>query len=285
MLTDTTSFVRPSHTSKRTLSPSPHSHRNHEAAMSSYPSPPYTPTSPPVVSPATGLAFWNTHLPPHLHTSTCPSYLEYAFTDHRDRACLAANDSDFTPATWPDVQRLVRTNELDGFRRVPSQLRRYREYTAKLKRDHGSISAFILQERLRWTDPTPRSTVPFADPTDYKVLFNDWPYGLSARISHLVIWTKFELTPDPAHPNLDLTPLARQQIDSFVNRTFGDRCGRENVLWFKNWRALQSVRALEHFHVMILDADAGFLEEVTGGDVAMAERVGGPGEMGVEGAV
>lgn len=246
---------------------------------SSLPSPPYTPVNPPTVSPVTGLAFWNTHVPPHLQTADCPSFLQYAFTDHRDRACLATYDKDYTRTSWPDVKDLIRTNRLDGFRRVPSDLRRYREYTAKLVKDHGSIMAFVMKERLRWTDLTPSGAPPFAEPSDFKILLNDWPYGIDARIVHLVIWTKFELTPEPvtpSNPKGDLTPEAREQIQRFVDEVFGSRCGGENVIWFKNWSALKSVHAVEHFHVMVFQPEREFIGEITGGDVALADKVGRP---------
>ena len=254
--------------------------------MTSLPSPPYTPEKPPTISPVTGLAFWNTHVPAHLHTPSCPPFLTYAFHDHRDRACLATYDEDYTRTSWADVGDLIRSNRLDGFRRVPSELRRYREYTAKLTRDYRSVMAFVMAERLRWKDLRPKSTVPFACAEDYKILLNDWPYGIDTRITHLVVWTKFELTPEPitpANPTGDLTPEARRQIQEFVDRTFGEKCGgREKVVWFKNWRALKSVHAVEHFHVMILDAEKGFIDEITGGDVALADKVGPPNETAKE---
>ena len=53
---------------------------------------------------------------------------------------------------------------------------------------------------------------------DYKILFNDWPYGVEKDIIHLVVWTKFELEDDPATD--DLTPRARNEIDEFVGKTF-----------------------------------------------------------------
>jgi hypothetical protein len=38
-------------------------------------------------------------------------------------------------------------------------------------------------------------------------------------------------------------------------------------MWFKNWRALQSVNAVRHFHVMLFDPDPDFIRAVTKGDV------------------
>lgn len=248
----------------------------HLQRETSLPSPPYTPKKPPTISPITGLAFWNTHLPPSQHTDSCPPYLRYAYTDHRDRACLATYDADHTRTSWADVQTLIRNNELDGFRRVPSELRKYREWSAKLIEEHGSIMNFVLSNRLHWSDLTPSGAAPFTDPDDHKILLNDWPYGIDTRITHLVVWTKFELTPEPItmdKPKGDLTPTARKQIQDFVDEIFGEKCGRENVIWFKNWSALKSVHGIEHFHVMILDPEPGFIRGVTSGDVALADLV------------
>lgn len=78
----------------------------------------------------------------------------------------------------------------------------------------------------------------------------------------------------------DLLPEARAEIEAFVRDKFVPACGRENVIWFRNWGALKSVRAVEHFHVMLFDPPREFVREVTGGDVSLAERVA-KGEVGL----
>lgn len=110
---------------------------------------------------------------------------------------------------------------------------------------------------------------------------------------HLVVWTKFPLEDDPVVD--DLTPRARREIDGFVRRTFHARMAPEQVrfsfffagfsagaaggaqcfvnnkmlqvIWFRNWRSLKSVHAVEHFHVMLYRPPAAFLEEITRGDL------------------
>jgi hypothetical protein len=47
------------------------------------------------------------------------------------------------------------------------------------------------------------------------------------------------------------------------------------VIWFKNWAALKSVRAVEHFHVMLFDPDAEFVREITHGDVPLSRKIDG----------
>ena len=106
---------------------------------------------------------------------------------------------------------------------------------------------------------------------DYKILYNDWPYGVDPRIIHLVIWTKFPL--DEAPGTDDLTPEARRSIEKFVEGTFYAKLAREHVAWFKNWTSLKSVHAVEHFHVMLFDPDLEFVRFITNGDAAMSSLV------------
>jgi hypothetical protein len=68
-----------------------------------------------------------------------------------------------------------------------------------------------------------------------------------------------------------MTPKSRQQIENFVQKTFIDRVAglpgpHEKVMWFKNWGALQSVPAMEHFHVLVRDVPEEIIAEWTGGE-------------------
>ena len=123
------------------------------------------------------------------------------------------------------------------------------------------------------------------------ILFNDWPYGVDPKITHLVVWTKFTFEEDPATG--DLTAEARKSIQGFVDAAFheqrikdqvrfgsDDRCDymfavlmASQVLWFKNWSALKSIHAVEHFHVLLYDAGPGFIKNLTGGDIPLARKV------------
>lgn len=69
--------------------------------------------------------------------------------------------------------------------------------------------------------------IPFEKESDVKVLWNDWPYGIDARIVHLVVWTKFELVDDEVTG--DLAKEARKEIDEYVDSVFAERVGRDNV--------------------------------------------------------
>ena len=121
---------------------------------------------------------------------------------------------------------------------------------------------------------------------DLKILYNDWPYALEPGIIHLVVWTKFDLKEDP--DTGDLTSEARACIDKWVQENIGrympkDRVGSSTsvhvssakirqVVWFKNWRSLKSVHAVEHFHVMLFNAPKDLTLKLTGGDIPMSQE-------------
>jgi hypothetical protein len=44
------------------------------------------------------------------------------------------------------------------------------------------------------------------------------------------------------------------------------------MVWFKNPKSLKSVHAVEYFHVMLLDPERDFIEEITGGDIPLCSQ-------------
>lgn len=142
------------------------------------------------------------------------------------------------------------------------------KWTAETKAAYGNMTNYLLKNRLpkAWGSLpfTPVSEIPFAEPSDYRVLKNDWPYGLTPDITHIVVWTR---TLIPTDPNTgDVTEESRRLIRDFVNSFFIDKLGpggEARVMWFKNWVALQSVRSLEHIHVLVQDVDTKTIEEWT----------------------
>jgi hypothetical protein len=144
-----------------------------------------------------------------------------------------------------------------------------------------------MEERLKW-NPLPSSTpetgpkfavedpIPFANPADYKIMPNDWPYGMDPSIRHLIVWLKGRVETEPSRG--DMTPTSRHQIDRFVQKTFVDRVEglpgpAEKVMWFKNWTALQSVPGMEHIHVLVRDVPQSIVDEWTGGEFMKQESV------------
>jgi hypothetical protein len=157
-------------------------------------------------------------------------------------------------------------NALDVLKRKPSDLKRYITWTAETKAEYGNMTNYLLAHRLPkvWGSPPfhPLSPVPFENPADYRVLINDWPYGLEPGITHMVVWTRTPVDSDLDRG--DMTPESRRIAAAFVKRYFVDRLGpggEGRVLWFKNWVALQSVPALEHIHVLVKDVEPSVIEE------------------------
>jgi hypothetical protein len=152
---------------------------------------------------------------------------------------------------------------------MPSQLRKYLHWSTETKAEYGSVSRYVLLKRLpgAWGEPPfqPVSSTPFADPSDYQVLLNDWPYATEPGITHMVVWSRTVIPLDPETGFM--TPESKALVGEFVNRYFVEKIGvggEDRVLWFKNWAALQSVGALEHFHVLVRDVDDDMLQSWTG---------------------
>lgn len=173
------------------------------------------------------------------------------------------------------------TNHLEQLKRRPSDLRRYLAWSQDIKTRYGGITNFVLQERLGWiplpskspSDPPTfsyKNSTPFVDKDDFKILRNDWPYGFAHGITHFCVWLKTPIATDPATG--DVTSASRILIENFVNDAFADRLdavsgqgkGKDHVLWFKNWVALQSVRGVDHVHVLVKDAPDRLIEHWTG---------------------
>ncbi|KAI9743121.1 MAG: hypothetical protein M1818_003416 [Claussenomyces sp. TS43310] len=223
---------------------------------------------------ASALPYWQVNVPAAQRPTSCPPFLQNL--NAADTAILATPDADYRIMSWPDVRAIIAGNELEKFQRIPSELRRYFEYGYNTRRRYGSMMNFILKVKLGWQEPI----VPagggldlFGNGADWTVKYNDWPYGIDERIVHLVVWTKFDLPEDPNSPDGDLTDDARREIDHFVDETFRKKLGENNVVWFKNWKSLKSVHAVEHFHVMLFDPPPEFVEEITHGDVPISTKL------------
>lgn len=84
----------------------------------------------------------------------------------------------------------------------------------------------------------------------------------------MVVWVKNYIAVKPE--NGDVTDESRAMIEDFVSRTFVARLEREfpdakeRVQWFKNWTALQSVRSLEHMHILVRGVPEEIIVEWTG---------------------
>jgi hypothetical protein len=194
----------------------------------------------------------------------------FALTDI-DWQQLRLRDANWTPHSWENLRQLISTGQLDELKRWPSQLKAYLAWTQHLKAQYGSGTAYLLTQRLLWEpldDPASamafdvRNVVPFEDSEDFKVLRNDWPYGHQEGIRHICVWLKQRL---PVDEEGALSEEGKRIVESFVDKEFRIKAGEEErdskVLWFKNTTNLQSVRGLEHLHVLVRDVDDDVLNQ------------------------
>jgi len=211
-----------------------------------------------------GQRYWNANLPEQKWVEECPDFL--LGQGEKNIGILSSGEDEYKYLTWPESKALVNANRIDYFQRSPLELRRYLQYMFKLKQQYGSVLSFVQQERLHWKSISPSAEPLFTNPDDYTILYNDWPYGIDRDITHLVVWTKFLLDDDPETGYL--TTEHHDLIEDFVRRTFctDEGISRENLIWFKNWKSLKSVHALEHFHVMLYRAPPEFVKRITNGD-------------------
>ncbi|KAF3938153.1 hypothetical protein ABW19_dt0200446 [Dactylella cylindrospora] len=182
----------------------------------------------------------------------------------KDQEILDTPEHLFHVHSWSDLRTIIAENRLEDLKRRPGDLRRYLEWGRKTREEYGSVLKYILTKRLYWEGKLEaRSTVPFEDEEDTKILFNDWPYGMESGIVHIVVWTKAQIPIDETSG--DVTPESRKIIVDYANKIFIEQLGlpEENVLWFKNWASLQSVRTVEHIHVLVnTDGVEGAMEKL-----------------------
>ncbi|RMZ41879.1 hypothetical protein CA14_011266 [Aspergillus flavus] len=190
-----------------------------------------------------------------------------------DKVVLTTTEEDFFPHTWEDIQEIIAGGDTSQLKRTPTYLPDYIFWTREIQATFGSVTNFLVKTRLHWGKEANhadicilyRHSVPFADQSDYRILRNDWPYAMSSGMAHLVVWLK---TPIPVDAEGDPTTESRRLVADFIDRTFGKHMSRahagNNIQWFKNRIRWQSVRALEHIHVILRDVDDEFVTELTG---------------------
>lgn len=171
------------------------------------------------------LPYWNVNTPLDQRTEDCPPFLTHL--SDKDKRQLSTPDAQYKRLSWPEVKAIVDENRLQDFTRLPSDLRRYRAFVSEITEEFGGVARYVLTDRLRWEEPVEARGQPFEHAEDWKILKNDWPYGLDERIVHLVVWTKFELVDDPASGQP--TNATKQGIEQFMADTFYNRISREQV--------------------------------------------------------
>ncbi|CCF35029.1 hypothetical protein CH063_01234 [Colletotrichum higginsianum] len=183
-----------------------------------------------------------------------------------DIRVLRGQSERLEPHTWDEVKGMIAAGEMGQLRRSPLDLRNYIRWHAEIGKTHGSVLEYVRHERLHWPKHIiARDAVPFAHANDWKIIWNDWPYDLADGMMHLVIWSKSRTAVDP-ETGLPTDHTAKL-IESFLDRTFGETLGcrrGQDLLWFKQKTAWQSVKALEHIHVLLRNVPEERVEKLVG---------------------
>jgi hypothetical protein len=176
--------------------------------------------------------YWqmNTPFPP----ATCPEFLQNLTP--KNIRILQTADADFKALTWHEVKNAIENEDLNIFWRMPSEQRRYLEFCWLQKRKWGSLTTFVLEERLHWRHiHTSReislSGQRFDNPKNVAVKKNDWPYGIDKRITHLVVWTAFTLREEAATGRL--TESGKLELEEYVDRVFRIRVPKSDVSYLE----------------------------------------------------
>lgn len=156
--------------------------------------------------------------------------------------------------------------------RSPTQLAEYRHFRETLTAQGGDFFEQVLT-KLEWTQSdinTARASHRdlLTSTEDIALRVNDFPYYIEADIVHLVVWSKLNIPIDETSKSGDMTPAARDRINQWIEQCFVTNMAfgipRQNITWFKNWAALQSIPKLAHIHLMVRGLPATQLERVLG---------------------
>ncbi|KAJ5736427.1 uncharacterized protein N7483_001552 [Penicillium malachiteum] len=206
-----------------------------------------------------------------------------------DRAVLRAPQEDFPLHTWEEMKAIIgehysfeyieQTDHSAGrdmslLRRTPLDLFNYIRWTLEAQRQDGSVLEFIIKNRLPWEPECHESgtvfpysnPTPFTDPSDFCIRRNDWPYAMEEGMVHLVAWSK---TPIATDDHGDPSPASCKAIADFIERMFSEHVKRgkyagDNLQWFRNRTKWQSVRSLDHIHLVLRDVNETFVTRITG---------------------
>ncbi|ODV63071.1 Htc1p ASCRUDRAFT_126905 [Ascoidea rubescens DSM 1968] len=122
---------------------------------------------------------------------------------------------------------------------------------------------------------------------DTLILPNHFPYNLEQNIKHLVVWSKIliksieeeneendkpiEKNQTPINDNTtqfqipgDISLRNKSIIHKYIVKTFHKKhhIKEENILWFRNFNHLQSIKTLSHIHVLVKDVPSHTLDAI-----------------------
>lgn len=154
--------------------------------------------------------------------------------------------------SWAETQQIIESKQLSLLLRTPAQSESYAAAKQRFLKSHGGTAEFVIKERLQWDGDAlhPVGDAFLGDPCDVKILINDFSYDFEPGVRHFVVWSKIRI---PCGTDEFPTPEAAATIEQFLKKQFTDRANvrPENLLWFKNTSALQSIPSVSHFHVLV----------------------------------
>ncbi|CAN3365533.1 N-acetylglucosamine-induced protein 1 [Diutina catenulata] len=201
----------------------------------------------------------------HKTTRASPSpelYKAFGITSFQSPLMPGNSKVKEVPFTWDQIRYIIAANDLDLFARSPQETEHYLKFKAHLKSQGTSIQDYLVEHELQWQHIQPSDHPLFGDVTDIKVMYNKFPYYFPDDVTHLCVWTKVPIPDDPTNPDGDISPATRRLIDTFIRKIFKG----SDLVWFRNWTALQSVRAISHCHVIVRNIDPALLKSLLAGD-------------------
>ncbi|KAI5960335.1 uncharacterized protein KGF55_004627 [Candida pseudojiufengensis] len=171
------------------------------------------------------------------------------------------------PFSWSEITYIINSNALELFARNEKQTEEYHKFKQFLKDSNISINDYILKHELHWKSSDIRfqeyevakqydikhpQDLIFYNDSDIIILPNKFPYYFEKGIVHLCIWSKLIIPNDPNSEVGDISEITKKIIDKYLKKTFIEKgVDPKDIVWFKNWTSLQSVRSISHIHVIL----------------------------------
>ena len=187
------------------------------------------------------------------------------------------------PFTWSDIQFIIKSNQLEIFARSRQQTIKYHKFKQWLKDNKLSINDYLLDYELHWKELELREQqhelvsdkeysidypedLIFHNPSDISILYNKFPYYFEPNVKHICIWSKLKIPVDKNSEVGDISVMTKKLINRYLEKTFVAKgISWDQIVWFKNWLSLQSVRSISHIHVILKDVDDKFVDELING--------------------
>lgn len=172
------------------------------------------------------------------------------------------------PLSWEELKEIVSRYELAKLGRSAEQLQKYNDFRDQMKEAHIDLATRLFITTLKWLPQDadihmsaeeavrlikPEDTRPFCNPHDVCITLNDFPYSIEGKTLHFLVWVKFPMNPDPESEIGDIDDSMKQIIEKYVDLTFVQRAhvNRENLIWWKNYTLIQSIKSIPHVHVLV----------------------------------